>query len=329
MMKTLSWRDLAIGLVLGAALSFVLGCVYAYAVWAPPSNDWGNEKTTTTILLTPVLLVVLGVLWWLRKLLRRLLGRALGIGRSGLIGFLIGTLALPVAELGLVGIEWSLTMAKLPFAQRAVTTQLADFGAQLKQADAVVLESPLLKSPDSLDWLLFRLAALTGKPVFAVYDMNGGRPPLALRQYRIGSGPACPPMLAQPPGHRKPATSGDSCLIGTDIADFADWPAQGLLLSIDIDSRQLGHTKRAFGEGSLIPGLVVAALQKPAALPQTPYAQPYDPDAQPRTIWETTCFIKPYGPFPFGRGVHWQVCTDLLDLIDVADRIFGPGPTQN
>jgi hypothetical protein len=329
MMKTLSWRDLAIGLVLGAALSFALGCVYAYVVWDPPSNDWGNEKTTTTILLAPVLLVALGLLWWLRKPLRRGLGRALGLGRSGLIGFLIGAVVLPVTELGFVGIEWSLMMAKLPFAQRAVPAQLADIATQLKRADAVVVESPLLTKPDSLDWLVFRLAALTGKPVFAVYDMNGGRPPKTLRQYRIGSGPACPPILAQPPGRRKPPTSGDSCLIGTDITDFADWPAQGLLLSIDLDSRQLGHTKREFGEGSIIPTLVVATLRKPAALPQTPYAQPYDPDAEPRTFWATTCFIKTCGAFPFGRGVHWHVCTDLLDLIDVADGIFGPGPIQN
>jgi hypothetical protein len=159
--------------------------------------------------------------------------------------------------------------------------------------------------------------------------MNGGRPPKTLRQYRIGSGPACPPVLAQLPGHRKAPTNGDSCLLGTDIADFAAWPAKGLLLSIDLDSRQLGHTKRTFGEGSIIPRLVVAALRKPAALPQIPYADPYDPDAEPRTIWETACFNNPYGPFPFGRGVHWHVCTDLLDLVDVADGIFGSGPTQN
>ena len=113
-MKPFSWRDLIIGLVLGAALSFVFGCVYAYAMWNPPSNDWGNEKTTTTILLTPVLLVVLGLLWWLRKPLRR----GLGYLAQGVVLFARGVVLIRLSYWSVRKIRATLFLETLRYAGR-------------------------------------------------------------------------------------------------------------------------------------------------------------------------------------------------------------------
>ena len=73
------------GLLSGFAASLAVGCVYAYAVWSPPSNDWGNAKSLDTIFLTPVGLIVFIFAIVLRKRLVRLI-RLLGkLGRRGLV----------------------------------------------------------------------------------------------------------------------------------------------------------------------------------------------------------------------------------------------------
>jgi hypothetical protein len=60
-----------IGVPPGALASFAAGCVYAYAIWDPPSNDRGNEKTIDSFLLAPGLLVGLVIGLFARKFLRR------------------------------------------------------------------------------------------------------------------------------------------------------------------------------------------------------------------------------------------------------------------
>jgi hypothetical protein len=320
-MKHFSWRRFAIGLPLGAILSFLTGCCYAYAVWNPPSNDWGNEKETTSFLLVPVAFIVLVILALARRPLGRLIARAVTIGRAGLLGLVIGAAILPLVQGVEVASEHHAVRSKLPAEHQILLVQLAAIGAQLKQADAVVLEDAILSKQGQLGWFIFRLAAFTAKPVFVVYNTPGGGQPKTLRKYWIAQGAACPN-----PSSLGMTATADACLAGIEIPDFADFPSTGVLLYTDADINLVQFNMPPYSDGSLYPAVTLAALKKPAALPTTPYTQPYDPDAEPKIVWRNWCDVKNYGPFPFGRGAHWHECAELLKLTDVADRIFGPGP---
>jgi hypothetical protein len=332
--KSRSWLRLGIGLVAGLGLSYVAGCLYAYAVWNPPSNDWGNEKAFTDLLLVPLVLIGLVVAILARKPLRRLFSRSLTLGGAGLAGIVIGAAVLPVVQLTDVALEWRNIKSQLPAARDDAIAQLADIGAQLKQAQTIVVEG----GDPVPDWFIFRLSRFTGEPIFVVpHDL--GVQKATMRRYEVAAGAPCAQALQDhPPRHvRGMPADGDSCLIDLDIPDFGDWPSKGALLYIDWDWRQFVPSqqgtlapKHPFSIGSHYPNLILTVLKKPEALIQTPYPPPpYDPETAPRTVWQNKCFFRSDDPFPFGRGIHLAACADLLDLYDVADRLFGPGPMKD
>jgi hypothetical protein len=318
----------AVGLLVGLALSFGVGCIYAYAVWSPPSNDWGNEKTIATLLLAPLLLAVLICAIFARRPLHRLFSLTRKIGGSGLVGLLLGAAVLPVVQFMDAALEWRAVESRLSTERDGMRAGLADIAARLKQAESVVVEG------DAPDWFISRLSRFTARPLFVVpRDLDAQK--ATLRRYEIGSADQC---VQHPPsnGARRTSVSGGLCPLVSDVPAFDDWPSAGALLFIAWDDRQFDPrlqstfppSKHPLSNGSHYPRLVLAALKKPGTLVKMPYAPPpYDPEAAPRNVWENKCFFEQDGPFPFGRGARRSACADLLDLYDVADQMFGPGPT--
>jgi hypothetical protein len=306
MMNFTAWPRIIGGLMLGAAISFLIGCFYAYAEWHPPSNDWGNEKDSTTLLLVPVAVIGLVVALLARKAIRRGIVGLRRIGVAGLLAALVGAAILPVAEVGEVAAERLRVTSSLEADRAANLTKLSNIGAQLRLAEAVVLESQTWMAPGDLARLASRLSAFTSKAVFVPEPNPDRSKARQLREYHVAAGAACR------------AESGQDCPGTGAVVDFADWPASGSLLTIGQDQRPGSDGK------ALYPILALTALVKPAVAPDSPYAALYDPGEQPRTTWINACAIKAYGPFPFGRGVRWKICPDPLTINDIADRLFGP-----
>jgi hypothetical protein len=332
--KSLSWLRLVIGLVTGLILSYLVGCVYAYGVWNPPSNDWGSAKAFTDLILAALVVVGLVVAIFARKPLSRLFIRSQALGGAGLAGIVIGAVVLPIVQWTDVALDWRHIKSQLPAARDDMIAQLADIGVELKQAETIVVEG----GDTAPDWFIFRLSRFTGHAIFVVpHDPNAKT--ATMRSYGAAAGATCAQTLPDSPTHlpRKRWADGDSCLIDSDVPDFGDWPSKGALLYVDWDPRQFfpslqaifTSSKHAFSFGSHYPTLELSVLKKPEALIQSPYPPPpYDTRTAPRTVWQNKCFFRSDDPFPFGRGIHLQACADLLDLFDVADRIFGPGPTK-
>lgn len=313
MTKPALWLRLAAGLCLGVAVAFLIGCVHAYTVWDPPSNDWGNAKSSATLLLSPLFVVVIAVALLARRAIRRGLARLRGIGRVGILAALAGAAILPAAERGAAAVERGRVTASLATERAAGLATLSAIGARLRQADAVVLENQAWLSRTDFDRLVPRLSAFIDKPVFVAEDDPGpsgpGRDrPGHLRLYRSTTGADCP---ATPDGRRP-----DSCLTQGEIVDFGDWPMSGVVLTIDRDWRPMDDGKTPYVT------VTVGALVKPAAAPTSPYALPYDPWGEPKTTWANACVVTMDGPFPFGGGIDRPLCVDPLTLDDAATQIF-------
>jgi hypothetical protein len=323
--RSFSLPRFATGLLVGLAVSFGVGCLYAYAVWSPSSNDWGNEKTIATLLLAPLLLIMLVIAIFARRPLCRLFSLALALGGTGLVGLVLGAAVLPMVEFTDVTLKWRAVESRLATERDGMRADLADIAARLKQAKTIVVEG------DAPDWFILRLSRFTAHPLFVVLREINAHGTI-LRRYEAVSGDLC---TQEPPSGslRRMSVGGGSCLLESDVYEFKDWPSIGTLLSIAWDERQFDPRLRAsfppskhpFSSGSHYPRLVLAVLKKPHALVLSPdLSPPYDPETAPRTVWENKCFFEHDGPFPFGRGARRSACADLLDLYDVADQMFEP-----
>ena len=323
------------GFLVGVFLSLVLGVFYAYAVWDPPSNDWGNEKIIDGILLVPVILVLLVIAVFTRRWIYRGLRAIIALGPLGYIAILIGASIGPVCQLSSAAIEWRQVQADLPMHRDATLKQLSTIGVELKTAKSIVIAQPPILSPEELEKLYFRMALYTSKPVYVL--ITPGDKDAVLREYSVKSGDPCRQSntAGVGTGPRLPLMTGDTCLTSNDLTDTRAFPNDGDLLSfpsnMEIFMYGLRHKDEKDGDLKHFMGvyysIYVSALQKTDP-PNTkyPYAENWTDLAQLKLHWSNWCSTKTAGDFPFARGVHWQVCSDVVSSPDIIDRIFGPSP---
>jgi len=297
-MKVSALMQFAFGLILGATLSFLVGCIYAYCIWHPPSNDWGNEKVIWTLLCAPFVLIVLLVMLAKFRYVGRVAAQAVAIGRLGLAAVLIGGLFLPIVQLSESIAERNASALEIPLERAKLIAELGDSGSRLRMADAVIVETGSVLDQRELNRFLMRLAAFTSKPVFiTVYA--AAKPQISLDRSRASGTSDC--------------SKDDACVIRTNSPDLRDWPTQGDVINIAeyYPSQgvilEFGRFKRASDEPPIdysphfpfLPGSLTAVRQ-----------------------W---CQAEQLGPFPFGRGIHWHVCTDRMTLEDIGNGMFAPG----
>jgi hypothetical protein len=310
-MKVSALMRFVLGLILGATLSFLVGCIYAYCIWHPPSNDWGNEKVTLTLLCAPLVLIVLLIVLAKFRYVHRVAAQAMAIGRLGLGAFLIGGLFLPIVQLSEAIAERNASAQKIPLERAKLIAELGDLGSRLRLADSVIVETGSILGPRELNRFLGRLAAFTSKPVFmTVYA--AAKPRISLDRSSVSGTPNC--TTAAVDGGDQERVADDECVTRTNLPDIRDWPTQGGLIRVAeyYPSQgvilEFGRFKRASDEPPneyephfpLLPGSLIDLRQ-----------------------W---CQIEQFGPFPFGRGIHWRVCTDRLTLDAIGNGMFGADP---
>ncbi|HLY57866.1 MAG TPA: hypothetical protein VKS60_20050 [Stellaceae bacterium] len=307
-MPPVSWLKGAIGLGLGAAAAFALGCAGEYYLWNPPSNDWGNDKTITTVLLTAAAIPVLVAAVFARRPLFRLFRQMPRIGRPGMIGAAAGAILLPAAQLACVFGPWRAHAAALDRERSAMAAGLDAIGRQLSGADSVVVYLPPLLSSAGAEGTFFRrLSRFTGKPVYRLGTAGGNR--WVVTRYRDAPGAG-----------------------REEVFDAEDPPATGVLLSFIPDTATMIALAREEDDHRMRDyySIAIAPLDP---RPDKPGGPPYRFDDLPTPIWQNCGFVQPAGigpdgPTPFGRLLRWEQCAMLLDADGLVDRLFA-GPAGN
>jgi hypothetical protein len=301
----------ALGLILGATLSFLIGCIYAYCIWHPPSNDWGNEKVIWTALCTPFALIVLLIVLVKFRYVRRVAARAIAIGRAGFAGVLIGGLFLPIVQLSESIAERNDSALKIPLERAKLIAELGDLGSRLKIADSVIVETGRFFGERELNRFLARLAAITSNPVFITVDATP-KSRMSLDRTSVSGTPNCSAAPLER-GKQEPAADVE-CVTRTNLPNPSDWPTQGDLIDI--------------AEYYPSQGVILEFARFKRAPDEPP--REYDPHFAflPGSMIDLRqwCQAEQFGPFPFGRGIHWHVCTDSLTLEDVENGMFGAVP---
>jgi len=307
-MKVSALMRFTLGLILGATLSFLIGCIYAYCIWHPPSNDWGNEKVIWTLLCSPLALIVLVIVLVKFKYLRRVAARAIAIGRLGLAAAFIGGFFLPILQLSESIAERNASALEIPVERAKIIAELGDLGSRLRIADSVLIETGSMLGQRELNRFLLRLAAFTSKPIFITVAATA-KSRISLDRSSVSDTPNCSSAVLNR-GNQE-LVADDECLTRTNLPNLRDWPTQGDLISIAeyYPSQGViledGRFKRASDEPPtdsyplfpFVPGPLIGLRQ-----------------------W---CQVEQFGRFPFGRGIHWHVCTDRLTLEDIGNGMFG------
>jgi len=310
-MKVSALMQFALGLILGATLSFLVGCIYAYCIWHPPSNDWGNEKVIWTVLCAPLVLIVLLIVLAKFRYVRRIAAPAIAIGRVGLAGVFIGALVLPLVQLSESIAERNASALEIPLERAKIVAELSDIRSQLRIADSVIIETGGIVGPRELNRFLLRLAAFTSNPVFIIVDATA-KTRISLDRSSVSGTPNCSPAVFD--REKQEPAAVDECATRTNLPDLRDWPTQGDL--IDIAEYYPSH------------GVVLEFGRFKRASDEPP--NDYNPHFRflPGSLSDLRqwCQAEQYGPFPFGRGIHWHVCTDSLTLEDIGNGMFGAGP---
>jgi hypothetical protein len=291
----------ALGLILGATLSFLVGCLYAYCIWHPPSNDWGNEKVIWTILCAPLALIVLVILLVKFRYVRRVAARAQALGRVGLAAVLIGGVFLPILQLSESIAERNVSALKIPLERAKLIAELGALGSRLRIADSVIVETGRILGEQELNRFLLRLTAFTSKPVFITVAATA-KSRISLDRSQVSGTANCSTTAVD-----------DECLTRTNLPDVRDWPTQG---------DQMNIAEYSPSQGILLEyGRFKRASDEP---PKDYY--PYFPFL-PGSLIDLRQWCQPeqFGPFPFGRGIHWHVCTDSQTLEDIGNGMFGAG----
>jgi len=302
-MKVSALMRFALGLILGATLSFLVGCIYAYCIWHPPSNDWGNEKVIWTILCAPFALIVLLIALVKFRYVGRVAAKVIAIGRVGLAAVLIGGLFLPLVQLSESIAERNASALKIPPERAKLFAELGDLGTRLRNADSIIVETGSILGQRDLNRFLVRLAAFTSKPVFITVDATA-KSRISLDRSSVSGTPNC---------SQEPSVD-DECLTRTNLPNLRDWPTQGDLINI---------AEYYPSQGVLFEfGRFNRASDEPP--------KDYDPHFPflPGSLIDLRqwCQVEQFGPFPFGRGIHWHVCTEKLNLEDIGNGMFAAGP---
>jgi hypothetical protein len=301
----------ALGLILGAALSFLVGCIYAYCMWHPPSNDWGNEKVIATLFCAPLVFIVLLIVLVKFRHVRRLAAHLIELGRVGLAAVLIGGLLLPIAQVSESIAARNASALQIPVERAKIIAEFGDLGSRLRVADSIIVETGSMLGQQELNRFVARLSDFTSKPVFITVGATA-KSGISLDRSSGSGTPNCATAVIDR-GKQK-SEVGNECLTRTNLPSLRDWPTQGDLIDI----------AEYYPSQGIILGY--GRFKRASDEPPNNYHPhfPLLPGSQ-RDLRQW-CEAEQSGPFPFGRGMHWHVCTERLTLEDIGNGVFGTDP---
>jgi hypothetical protein len=301
----------ALGLILGAALSWLVGCIYAYCVWHPPSNDWGNEKEIATLLGAPVIFIVLVIALFKFRYLRRIAAQTIAIGRVGLAAVVIGGLFLPIAQVSESIAARNASALQIPVERAKIIAEFGDLASRLRVADSIIVETGSMLGQQELNRFLARLSVFTSKPVFITVGATA-KSGISLDRSSVSGTPNCAAAVFDR-AKQEPQVV-DECLTRTNLPNIRDWPTQGDLINI---AEYYPSQGIVLGYGK---------FKRASDEPPDNYHPhfPLLPGSQ-RDLYQL-CQVEQSGPFPFGRGMHWRMCTERLTLEDIGNGVFGADP---
>jgi hypothetical protein len=264
-----------------------------------------------TILCTPLMLIVLVIALVKFRYVRRVAAQSTALGRAGLAAFLIAGLVIPIVQLSESVAERNTSALQIPVERARIIAELGDLGSRLRTADAIIVQTGSILGRREFNRFLVRLASSTSHPVFITVDANANSK-ISLDRSSVPDTPNC--SIAASDREKHESAANDECLTRTNLPDLRDWPMQGDLINI----------AEYYPSQGVI--LEYGRFKRTSDQPPEEY-HPHFPSL-PGSLIEVRqwCQAEQFGPFPFGRGIHWHVCTDASTLEDIGNGMFGADP---